>query len=240
MTTREAVEHGYEEIQHIDGLLVPLVGSALTELSAQRTPTRLQAMNEALAELTPDSEAVEELVRLLASEGVAVDPTLTVFAAQGMESPPWVARVAARFPFQARRRILDRHLFGYWPLTPLWEEILGSMTALVGALHEAGVPVLPGTDTEMAASDLHQELALYVEAGIPAPEVITLATLGAARIMGMDEELGSIEPGKLADLILVDGDPTADINDLRRVVMVVKDGRVYDPAAIHRALGIEP
>jgi predicted amidohydrolase YtcJ len=163
-----------------------------------------------------------------------------VFAVEGMEPQPWVTRVAARFPPQAQRRILDRHLFGYWPLTPLWGEILGNMTALVGALHQAGVPILPGSDTEMAASDLHKELELYVQAGIPAPEVLTLVTLGAARVMGMDDELGSIEPGKLADLILVDGDPTADISDIRRVVTVIKDGRVYDPAAIYRAVGVEP
>jgi hypothetical protein len=240
MTAREAVEQGYEEIQHIDGLLLPLAGSVLTELLAQPTPARLQALNEVLAELTPDSKVVQDLIQLLVSENVAVDPTLTVFAAQGMEPPPWVARVAAGFPPQAQRRILDRHLFGFWPLTPLWDEIFGNMSALVGALYEAGVPVLPGTDTEMAASDLHQELALYVDAGIPASEVLTLATLGAARIMGMDDELGSIEAGKLADLILVDGDPTADIRDIRRVVTVIKDGSVYDPVAIYRALGIEP
>jgi hypothetical protein len=240
MTATQAVEHGYEEIQHIDGLLWPLAGSAVTELFAQRTPARLQAVNEALAELTPDSKVVQDQIHLLVSAGVAVDPTLTVFAVEGMEPQPWVTRVAARFPPQAQRRILDRHLFGYWPLTPLWGEILGNMTALVGALHQAGVPILPGSDTEMAASDFHQELELYVQAGIPAPEVLTLATLGAARVMGMDDELGSIEPGKLADLILVDGDPTTDISDIRRVVMVIKDGRVYDPAAIYRALGVVP
>jgi hypothetical protein len=240
MTARQAVEHGYDEIQHIDGLLWPLAGSAVTELFAQRTPARLQAVNEALAELTPASEIVQDLIQLLVSEGVAVDPTLTVFAAEGLEPPPWVARVVARFPPQAQRRILDRHLFGYWPLTPLWDGILGNMTALVGALHEAGVQVLPGSDTDMAGFDLYQELQLYVEAGISAPAVLTLATLGAARVMGMDDELGSIEPGKLADLILVDGDPTTDISHIRRVVTVIKDGRVYDPAAIYRALGVEP
>jgi imidazolonepropionase-like amidohydrolase len=106
-------------------------------------------------------------------------------------------------------------------------------------MHEAGVPVLPGSDM-MPGIAVHRELELYVQAGIPAPEVLTLATLGAARVMGMDDELGSIEPGKLADLILVDGDPTTDISDIRRVVMVIKDGRVYDPAAIYRAVGVEP
>jgi imidazolonepropionase-like amidohydrolase len=80
-------------------------------------------------------------------------------------------------------------------------------------------------------------MELLVQAGIPAPDVLRLVTLGAARVMGMDAELGSIEPGKIADLILVDGDPTTDIRDSRSVVMVVKDGRVYDPAAIYGALG---
>lgn len=58
-------------------------------------------------------------------------------------------------------------------------------------------------------------MELFVEAGIPAGEVLSLATLGAARVMGMDEELGSVETGKLAELILIDGDPTRDISDIR-------------------------
>lgn len=240
MTAREAIGLGYEEIQHLDALLFGLIPNAMTELLANRTPDRLEALNEALVRLTADSRSMQELIQLLVLKGVAVDPTLVVFASQGMEPPPWVKRIANRFPSQAERRILDRHLFGYWALSPLWDEILRNMVTLVGALHEAGVPILPGTDTEMGGFDLHQELALYVEAGIPAPEVLTLATLGAARIMGMDDEFGSIEPGKLADLILIDGDPTTDISDIRRVMTVIKNGRVYDPAAIYRALGIEP
>lgn len=77
-------------------------------------------------------------------------------------------------------------------------------------------------------------------AGVPAPEVLALSTLGASREMGRADDLGTIEPGKLADLILVDGDPTVYIRDIRRVTTVVKDGTVYDPAAICRALEIEP
>lgn len=126
-----------------------------------------------------------------------------------------------------------------WPVHPLWDQIFDNVLDIVRQMHEAGVPVLPGTDM-MPGVALHRELELYVQAGIPAPEVLTLATLGAARVMGMDNELGSIESGKLADLILVDGDPTIEISDIRRVVTVIKDGRVYDPAAIYRALGIEP
>ncbi len=58
--------------------------------------------------------------------------------------------------------------------------------------------------------------------------------------MGRDKDLGSIAPGKLADLILVDGDPAARIADIRRVVLTVKDGVVYDPAEIYKSIGVKP
>jgi imidazolonepropionase-like amidohydrolase len=79
-------------------------------------------------------------------------------------------------------------------------------------------------------------LELYQKAGIPAIDVLAIATLGAARVTGRDAEFGSVEPGKFADLIVVDGDPTTDISDIRRIVLVLKGGDVYDPAAIYRAL----
>jgi imidazolonepropionase-like amidohydrolase len=70
--------------------------------------------------------------------------------------------------------------------------------------------------------------------------VLQLATLGAARIMGMDKDLGLVRPGKLADLVLIDGDPTKDIAEVRKVALTIKDGVLYDPAELHRELGIAP
>jgi imidazolonepropionase-like amidohydrolase len=67
-----------------------------------------------------------------------------------------------------------------------------------------------------------------------------MATLGSARFLGLERQLGSIAPGKLADLYLVDGDPTADIGVIRRGRLVVKGGRFYYPDEIHEALGIKP
>ena len=96
-----------------------------------------------------------------------------------------------------------------------------------------------GTDS-IAGATLHRELENYVALGIPAPEVLRIATLGAARVMKLDGDLGTIAPGKLADLILVDGDPTRKISDIRRVVLTVKDGMVYDPAELYRTLGVKP
>ena len=88
------------------------------------------------------------------------------------------------------------------------------------------------------ADAAYVELELYVEAGIPAPEVLSLATLGAARIMGQDRESGSIAVGKRADLALVDGDPTRDISALRNVDVVVCRGAVYDPAVLLETVGM--
>jgi len=71
-------------------------------------------------------------------------------------------------------------------------------------------------------------------------KVLQPATIGAARIMKRDQEVGSIKPGKLADVILVDGDPTVKLTDLDRVEIVVKDGVVYKAADLDRALGVQP
>lgn len=67
-----------------------------------------------------------------------------------------------------------------------------------------------------------------------------IATLGAARVMKKDQELGSIAPGKLADLILVDGDPSKHISDLRKVQTVIKDGTRYVVSELDQALSVRP
>jgi imidazolonepropionase-like amidohydrolase len=113
------------------------------------------------------------------------------------------------------------------------------MLRLLKALHDAGVTIIPGTDA-LAGYMLHHELELYVRAGIPAPEVLRMATLTSATVMGAKKDRGVIAAGKLADMILVDGDPTKNIRDLDKLATVIKAGNVYDPAAIEKALGITP
>ena len=89
--------------------------------------------------------------------------------------------------------------------------------------------------THWLALPLQRELELDAQAGIPPAGVLKLATLGAARIMKRDSELGSIAPGKLADVVLVDGNPVANISDVRKTVVVVKNGVVYRPTRdVHR------
>ena len=95
----------------------------------------------------------------------------------------------------------------------------------VRRLAEAGAVLAVATDRSDGAT-LHRELELLAEAGLPGAQIVTMATLNGARFLGREAELGSVEPGKLADLLLLDADPTADVQHLRRIVAVVKGGRV--------------
>jgi CHAT domain-containing protein len=106
-----------------------------------------------------------------------------------------------------------------------------NLLAMVKALYDNHIPIVAGTDA-LAGFTLHRELELYVQAGIPPAEVLRIATLGAASVMKHDDQLGSIAPGKLADLDIIDGDPSTNISDIRRVVTVIKDGNVYDARAV--------
>jgi imidazolonepropionase-like amidohydrolase len=106
---------------------------------------------------------------------------------------------------------------------------------LIRRLHDAGVPLLPGTDN-ITSSTYVTELELYEYAGIPAPAVLQLATIVSARFMGDDADYGSIVPGKIADIIIVDGNPAERIADLDRVEHVIRAGRPYSPDTLRRAL----
>jgi imidazolonepropionase-like amidohydrolase len=113
------------------------------------------------------------------------------------------------------------------------------MVEVVGVMHHAGIPLVAGTDA-LAGFTLHRELELYVKGGIPAGEVLKIATWNGAKFTRTLDRLGSIAPGKMADLILVDGDPTEDISAIRRINFVMKDGSVYYPSEIYEGVGIQP
>jgi len=104
---------------------------------------------------------------------------------------------------------------------------------------DAGITIIAGTDA-LPGYSLHHELELYVRAGIPAPEVLRMATLTPSQVMGVTKDLGIIALGKLADIALIDGDPAKNIRETRNITTVIKGGKVFDPAAIEKAMGITP
>ena len=109
--------------------------------------------------------------------------------------------------------------------------------AVIGALHKAGVTIVPGSDTGLVGYGLLRELELYVKAGMTPMEAIQCATVVSARAMKLDQDSGTIEAGKRADMILIDGNPLTNFSDIRKVAKVVTNGRLFDTAKLGQSVG---
>lgn len=238
MTAEQAVRVGFDEVQHANFFFLNFLAGVDT-----RTPARFTEVAKNAAELDFGSPRVRDFLALLKDRGTTWDPTIMIFegmlTARPGEVDPGFAAVADRLPPQVRRGFLAGGLNPGPDLEKRYRDSFAAMKKLVRTLHEAGIPIQAGTDN-MAGFALHRELELYAEAGIPAPEVLRIATLGPVELYGLEKDLGTIAPGKLADLILVDGDPTTRIADIRRVVLTVKDGVLLDPAELYAAMGVKP
>jgi hypothetical protein len=239
MTAAQCVKLGYDEIQHANFLMLNFT----PDVKNTNTPTRFTEVAKRGADLDLNSAEVQSFVKLLQDHHTTLDPTLSVFEdmflTRAGEIPRGFQPIAKRLPAQVRRGLLSSGLTPPAGMDQRYRDSFTKMVQLVGVMYRAGIPVEAGTDS-MVGFALHRELELHVQAGIPPAKVLQDATLGAAHIMSMDKDLGSITPGKLADLTLVDGDPVANISDIRKTALVVKDGVVYRPAELYSALGVEP
>jgi imidazolonepropionase-like amidohydrolase len=240
MSAQQFVADGADEIQHLNFIVLDFLFDQVKET---RNMNRFTAVAVHAREFTPDKPQVREFIAYLARHHTVLDPTVnvfeTLFCGDQTAVTPGLEQIAPRMPAQVRRGMLSGALSVPKGEEAAYREALPAMLRLVKALYDAGVTIIPGTDS-FAGYGLHHELELYVRAGIPPAEVLRLATLTSAQVIGANGERGVIAPGKLADLILVDGDPSAQIADIDKLVMVMKGGRIYDPARIEQALGIAP
>jgi imidazolonepropionase-like amidohydrolase len=239
MTAAECVELGYDEIQHVNFLIL----NFFPEVKNTNTTPRLTepAMRGAALDLT--SPQVQSFIKLLQDHHTKLDLTLSVFEDMYLNRAGQIPRgfqpIANRLPPQVRRGLLTTGLTPPAGMDDTYRKSFAKMMDLAGLLYRSGIPIEAGTDS-MAGFALHRELELDVQAGIPASQVLQNATLNAARIMNLDKDLGSISPGKLADATLVDGNPAANISDIRKTVLVVKDGVLYNSAELYAELGVTP
>jgi imidazolonepropionase-like amidohydrolase len=240
MTAEQFVRAGADEFQHMNFFVLNFL---FDEVKDTRTPVRFSAVADRAAELDLNSDRVRAFVQLLKERKTVVDPTINVFESMFTDRPGTIstsfASIADRLPPQVRRGLLSGGLPVPEGKDARYRESSKAMLRMLKMLYDAGITIVAGTDA-MAGFALHRELELYAEAGIPPNEVLRIATIGAARVMKKDRELGSVAPDKLADLILVDGDPVKNISDIRRVSLVIKDGNIYDPAALYRGIGVKP
>jgi imidazolonepropionase-like amidohydrolase len=240
MSAQQFVADGADEIQHLNFIVLDFLFDRVKET---RNMNRFTAVAAHAREFTPEKPQVQEFIAYLARHHTVLDPTVNVFEALFCGDPaavtPGLEQIAPRMPPQVRRTLLAGALPVPKGEEDAYREALPAMLQLLKALYDAGVTIIPGTDS-LAGYSLHHELELYARAGIPPAEVLRLATLTSARVIGAEGERGVIAPGKLADLILVDGDPSTQIADIDKVTLVMKGGRIYDPARTEQALGIAP
>lgn len=240
MSARQFIDAGANELQHFNFVVLNFL---YPEVGETRNRDRFIKVAERAREFTPERREVREFIDLLKRRHVVLDPTLGIFEGLFSGDPavvtPGLETVAPRLPPQVRRAMLSGALEVPKGQGAAYREAFPAMLRLLKAAHDAGVTIVPGTDG-LAGYMLHHELELYVRAGIPAAQVLRMATLDSARVMGVDQLRGVIAAGLQADMLLVDGDPSRDIGDIRKVDLVIKAGRLHEPAAIERAIGITP
>jgi len=117
---------------------------------------------------------------------------------------------------------------------------LEAFKATVRELHKDGLDLVAGTDQNIPGYSLHREMELYVEAGFTPMEALEAATSVPAQVMGLDKNVGTIELGMRADMVLLDSDPLADIHNTRRIVKTIAGGAVYDPAPLWKSVEFKP
>lgn len=237
MTATQAINQGYNEIQHINMLFL----NFLSDTIDTRTPLRHTMPAQHGADLDLNSKEYLDFVNLLKSKDILVDPTVSIFenmyiARKGEPSPTY-SMVADRFPLMNQRGFYRGGLSKKGKQIQRYQDSFEKMLEVISDLFKKGVTVVPGTDG-LPGFLYHRELELYVRAGIPTKEVLKLATIKSAEITGMSKSFGSVESGKQADLILIDGNPLEDISDIRKIEWTMKGGNLYYAKELYNSVGI--
>lgn len=240
MIAEQFVRDGADEIQHMNFIFL----NFMPDVTETRTPARLTEPGKRGGDLDLNSQPVNDFIAFLKEHHTVVDPTMATWEDTYLDRPGQIAKSDAamfdRLPVQVQRssKTGGGALGVADSATDLqYRASYANMVRMVKKLHDSGIQIVAGTDMGSGYA-LDRELEIYNKAGIPATEVLRIATLEAAKVMHCDQNFGSITPGKYADMILVSGDPTARISDIRSVDLVMKNGSLYRPAELYQAFGI--
>jgi imidazolonepropionase-like amidohydrolase len=208
---REAVENGFDQIAH--GSLPGPAGSPATN----------------------------ELIAFYKQHGTALDPTSSWGELSGRPAAiPIDAFIPGvlRLPRALSRQILT--LAGGTGEPAAYQTRQLQSLGMLNEARKAGIPVVAGTDKGIPGFSLQREIELYVKGGMTPREAIQAASIVPARVMKLDKDTGTLETGKRADFVILDGNPLDDIVNIRTASRVVAAGKLYDSAALWRAAGFKP
>ena len=233
-----ALAAGYDEITHINWIVMEGVPEAA--LATDNGIGRFEAPGRYAKDMDLDAPAMHGIVATMAKNHIYSDPTMVAF--EGLYYPengdlsPAYAPFVGTLPPTTERGFRSGGFAVPKDLTRAdYRASWAKMVALLGRMHKAGVPIVAGTDG--AGIEIIRELEIYQQAGFAPAEAIAAATIVPARLVGQDKHTGSIAVGKTADLVLVDGDPSQRLGDLRATRLVMLDGALLDADALRKAAG---
>jgi hypothetical protein len=239
MLAHEAVKAGYDGIEHINMVFLNFFATHDTDT---RDLTRFTLVGEKAPDFDLASKPVKDFLAVLKQRKILVDPTVNVFenlyVGQQGKIVPGLEGIVSRLPLNQQRYFL----LGALPVnehTSRYPATFDKLLAMIKALYDAKVPLAVGTDN-IPGLMLHHEMVLFARAGIPNAAVLRIATLDSARNMGMDKVTGSIKPGKRADLVLIDGDPLARMEDIERVSLTMRGGIEFNAQKLYDTVSVRP
>jgi hypothetical protein len=234
----DAITAGYDEITHINWIMMQAMPDSVIRMS--NGIARFEGPGRYAKDTDLDGEAIQGLIKVMAAKGIYSDPTMVTFESLYVPEngdlgdsyapfvgtlPPTTERAFRTGGFAVPKDLTRADYRRSW----------AKMVELLGRMHKAGIPIVAGTDG--AGIELVHELEIYVSAGFTPAEALAAATIVPAKLVGQDSKTGSIKAGKTADLVLVEGDPSQRIGDLRQTRVVMLDGKLLDADALRTAAG---
>jgi imidazolonepropionase-like amidohydrolase len=239
---REAVELGIDNIEHGFATASDFIASKQPNVC----PSNLMAIVG--SEADPRGQVAQDVIRMMVDAGVAMTSTLAVYEPFIPNRPTKDSLTLAVMSPETREDYLEaREQIDANPDYPLTDTHFVKAMEFERAFVEAGGLLAAGVDPTglggaIAGFGDQRNYQLLVEAGFTPEQTVQIMSLNGAKILGVEEELGSLEPGKLADLAVMEGDLTSDPGAIRRVKLVFKDGVGYDSelliAAVKGRVGI--
>lgn len=247
LAAQEAIVKAAGDAAHEAGKRLAVHATELTVAKAA-----LRAGADFLVHGVYDAPVDEEFLRLAKKNKALLCPTLYVMDGYSQAlSNTWQATEAeaARADPQILAAMDDLNEIPKEKLPPVIAQLMEKPRQLQSSevaqkdlrrIVDAGVDVVMGTDAgnigTLHGPSIHREMKLMVDAGLTPLEVLRSATVNGAKALGLEEDAGEVEVGRLADLVILDADPLADIGNLSKVYRTIKDGVVYDPAALMESI----
>jgi imidazolonepropionase-like amidohydrolase len=240
MRPAEAIAAGYDEITHINMVMMQAMPDDVVGVS--NGMQRFEGPGRYARSVDIGSEPIQSLIHEMAVRHITCDPTLVTFESlyvpENGELSDAYRPYAGTLPPATERGFLTGGFSVPADLTRAdYRASFRKLIDLTQALHKAGVTIVAGTDG--SGLEIVRELELYVESGFTPAEALQTATINPARLVKAEAITGSITPGKQADMVLVDGDPSKRIGDARNSVWIMSAGRLINADELRTAVGFK-